>query len=619
MSYEFIYENAGVQKKLNTAMQSKIADYVSNCYSSWQEARLPLLRKSETLIKEIFFKNDFANFERSGKNWKAKVRICKAFMLYQTLKAYIWRNIYAKPGSMFDVSGENTDSDNNSNKQKAALTDVFERMKLSKCLDTIIDNSLLYGDLIAFVGWKKNTKQVRRRMNLVEKIFALAQSGESDGFVTEEVVTYDNPYVFEVNPVNFVYDIAQMGDWDSCPKILKSFKTPEDIMNNTLYTLNGDCKDMLNMFAQGRARISGENDNIDNQSPFNLKDEVTNGNMLEVLEHWGDIRLSDGELLKNMHVVVLARKFVIRFEPNKFIENPFVYAHYLLDPETKRPISPLQSIYDLAMMQESLYNKTLNMQALNENPPIYAPNGFFSEKEIDLCPGKVITYDPNLYQNVPLTPMSFNSNIYLQDILELDKIIAEVSGIFPNMSGQLDRGNATATEINIKTQGQNVRLAMILDIINQDLILPIVEKTAALLANFKFAPEALFINKDGKNESMMIDNGVRQGYYQYSYSDRSSLFDKMNNADSNTLVLEQFGKVMPLNWTEIFKWYWEQKGVDNPERFLQAPQPQGVNPAMLAGVHPAVLAGLAQAKLPNLPQQPQPPQPSQSPAPSDGQ
>ena len=27
--------------------------------------------------------------------------------------------------------------------------------------------------------------------------------------------------------------------------------------------------------------------------------------------------------------------------------------------------------------------------------------------------------------------------------------------------------------------------------------------------------------------------------------------------------------MLPLNWKEIFSWYWEQKGVENPERFLE--------------------------------------------------
>ena len=55
--------------------------------------------------------------------------------------------------------------------------------------------------------------------------------------------------------------------------------------------------------------------------------------------------------------------------------------------------------------------------------------------------------------------------------------MAEVSGIFPNMVGAIEpSGVKTATEINTKTQGQMTRHAMIVDTINQDLIIPNVEK-----------------------------------------------------------------------------------------------------------------------------------------------
>ena len=38
-------------------------------------------------------------------------------------------------------------------------------------------------------------------------------------------------------------------------------------------------------------------------------------------------------------------------------------------------------------------------------------------------------------------------------------------------------------------------------------------------------------------------------------------------------AVERFAQVIPLNIQEIFLWYFEQKGVENPERFLA----QGVN------------------------------------------
>ena len=72
-----------------------------------------------------------------------KLKCVKHLCFYQTLKAFIWRNTYANVNSMFDVSGENRDSNNMSNKQKAMLVDIFEKMDFQKTCDKVIDNALL--------------------------------------------------------------------------------------------------------------------------------------------------------------------------------------------------------------------------------------------------------------------------------------------------------------------------------------------------------------------------------------------------------------------------------------------------------------------------------------------
>ena len=189
------------------------------------------LSKSEKLIDEIFFKTKAKKSYLPEDSWKSNVKMGKAYMLFQTQKAVIWRNIYSNVNAMFDVAGENQDADNNSNKQKAMLVDVFNKMELSKRLDKIIDNSLFYGELIAFVSWKKNTKEIRRPLNFFEALFSqdfknlpkiLEAKKEGKNFYTDVITTYDNPYVYEVDPTDFVFDISQSDDFDSCPKILRS-------------------------------------------------------------------------------------------------------------------------------------------------------------------------------------------------------------------------------------------------------------------------------------------------------------------------------------------------------------------------------------------------------------
>lgn len=497
-------------------------------------------------------------------------------MFYQTLKAFIWRNTYANVNSMFDVSGENHDANNASNKQKAMLVDILEKMGYQKTCDQIIDNALLYGELISFTAWKKNYEEYRRPIDFFKNVLSqdmqkiplilkAIQSGKKYWVDTKKV--YDNPFIYAVNPADLVFDQSQKDNWDSCPKIYRTYKTANEIVNNEFYTLsNQEIEEIKNMTNTNNNRYSSQ------------KDEIVKGSTIEVLEHWGDLKLPDGTLLKNWHAVVVGRKYLVSFGKNESIINPFSYGAFICDPETKRGISPLYSVLSLAHFQEDLLNRTCNLQALNENPPLLAPEGFFDEDEIELYPGKIIEYGDDLSPNAAFKQLTFNPNVYLQDITFLNDLMAEVSGIFPNMIGAVETYAAkTATEINTKTQGQMIRLSMIVDTINQDLIIPNVEKIAKLCADFKTGVETVFVNHENKQDVIEIDDSVRQGDYKYMYSDSSMTAQKSEQADLVVQAVERFANIIPLNLQEIFVWYFEQKGVDNPERFLGEGTGVGVN------------------------------------------
>ena len=93
-------------------------------------------------------------------------------------------------------------------------------------------------------------------------------------------------------------------------------------------------------------------------------------------------------------------------------------------------------------------------------------------------------------------------------------------------------------------------------------------KVAKLCADFKSGVETIFVSNDNKQEYIEVDDFVRQGDYKYTYSDSSSTALKSEQADLVVSAVERFAQVIPLNMQEIFIWYFEQKGVDNPERFL---------------------------------------------------
>jgi len=566
MTFDYVMEKNNSIQNLSKADEENLVKSISSKFVSLNSQRAKNLEMASNLSNEIFFKNDFKSVSDKTKKWKAKVKMCKTFMFYQTLKAYIWRNTYANVNSMFDVSGENRDSNNISNKQKSMLVDIFEKMEYQKTCDKVIDNALIYGELISFTAWKKNYEEYRRPIEFFRDIFVnnfeklpniLLAIKEGKNYWTDTRKIYDNPYVYAVNPADLVFDYSQIDNWDSCPKIYRAYKTPTDIINNVYYKLNSEqIEDINNMVSSHNTKTLE-------------KDGVVNGSTIEVLEHWGDLKLPNGKVLKNWHAVIVARKYLVSFGKNEGIINPFSYGTFITDPDTKRGISPLYCVLSLAHLQEDLLNRTCNLQSLTENPPLLAPEGFFDDDEIELYPGKIIEYGDNLTPNAAFQQLSFNSNIFVNDISFLNDLMAEVSGIFPNMLGATETPTAkTATEINTKTQGQMVRLSMIVDTINQDFILPNVKKVAKLCADFKTGVETIFINRENKPEIIEIDDSVRQAEYKYTYSDSSNIVLKSEQADLVIQAVEKFAQHIPLNLAEIFVWYFEQKGVDNPERFL---------------------------------------------------
>jgi hypothetical protein len=566
MTFEYIVEKENKTHKMSKDEVKQLAERISSDFENYNSRRRQNLNQSEELINEIFFKKSFKTVDPKDKynNWKTKVRMCKTYMFYQVLKAFIWKNVYANTSSMFDVAGENQESDNDSNKQKAVLVDKFEKMGYSKTCDKIIDYALFHGELVSFVAWKKKTEERRRLIteNDIENPRAIEALQNGKFHFIDEKTIYDDPFVYPVNPANLVFDAAQKENWDECPKIYKTYKVPDDIINNKYYTVSKEVAEDIRNSVDKDITTDGSQQNKD------LEHKIGNSKTVEVLEHWGNLTLKDGTVLKNWHVVVVARKHVVRFEKNNRIINPFTFGAWITDPETGRGISPLYCVLSLANLQEDLMNRTCDMQTLQENPPIYAPKGFFDDEEVQLYPGKIIEFGDNLSPS-QIKAMEFSVSVFLNDITFLSDMMAEVSGIFPNMAGADEAKAKTATEISTKAQGQLTRLSMLIDTINQDLIVEDVKKVAKLCADFKSGDEDIFVDNGNNKETITITDGIRQAEYRYTYSDRTATTERSNKADLVAEAAERFADFIPLNAQELFTWYMEQKDIENPERFLQ--------------------------------------------------
>ena len=491
-------------------------------------------------------------------DWNCKIQLPEIYELAQTLKSHLVQNLYSHPEAMFDVSGSSFESQKFANKQKAMLVNTFEQMKIGDEMEKIIDSVVETGEVTLFVGWETKTKQIRRALTLKEQL-----ENETDAaFKVEDKVIYDNAKIRFINYEDFVFDSNSADNWDSCPKIYRTYQTFDEIKSNPSNNkLNQEKLELL------KGVVANKNKQKDNYSIPKI----------EVLEYWGDIELPTGEILKNQLISVAGRSVIIRFEDNPFVINPFIHANIIENPTTGRGISPLRVALILNNISSTILNKQLDALALMMNPPYLAPKGCFKGSQ-DVSPGKVIEYDSSLMTSVP-TPLSFDKAMTGWDFLSFFKTTTEsATGIFKNMAGNIQSQERTATEINYSVNGQEARLNMILESINRKVIVPMVEKTAELISNFKIGRENILVNDRGKKIFVEIDDEIRNSDYVYRYGDRKATFERKSKIKELFDVLQSFlqiGEVSErINWLECFKFALAQYGIENSNNFLKSAEEQ---------------------------------------------
>ncbi len=490
--------------------------------------------------------------------------------LAQTLKSHLMENLYSNPEAMFDVAGATYEAQAGANAQKAMLVSYFEKMNLSAEVEKIVDSVVETGEATVLVGWDTKTRTIRRAQTLEEQVFAPSE----DGFVVEQRVIFDGPTVKFIPAQDFVYDVERGANFASAAKICRTYATLGEIRANKLNNLLTDEKiaELEAMLGEG----SAVPDLLGEPTKAGVK-----GEQLELLEYWGDI-VVNGKTFENMLVVVAGRYHVIRIEQNPFLTQPFVHSAVVCDPRTMRGVSPLKIALGLTDVASTILNKQLDALSLIINPPYLAPKGCFKGEQI-VTPGKIIEYDAALMPNQPI-PLNFASALRGWDFINFFKTsIESATGIYKTMVGNLAPSGRTATEINYSASGQSARLNMIIDSISRKMLVPIVEKTAEVLANFKIGDELIPVYVAGNTQFITVSDVIRKNDYIYRYGDRRASIERKYRFKELFEIVAQFAQrpdfAKNIDFVECFKFALEQYGVENPQHFLLGADNNAQNPA----------------------------------------
>ena len=480
--------------------------------------------------------------------------------LAQTLKSHLIENLYSNPEGMFDVSGSTVEAQNLANAQKAMLVSYFEKMKVANEIEKIVDSIVEAGEATLLVSWETLSRTTRRAQTLEEQLI----SPTEDGFVLEDKIVFDGPKVRFIPAQDFVFDPERATNFDSAPKIYRTYLSPSELRANKLYNLINDQK------IENLSRLCKEKTHSENLLDEPAKKGVK-GELIEVLEFWGDLYIG-GKLYENMLAVVAGRQEIIRLEQNPFITQPFVHASIITDPSTARGVSPLKIALGLTEVSSTILNKQLQALSLIINPPYLAPKGCFKGEQT-VSPGKIIEYDAALMPNQPI-PLNFSAALRGWDFINFFKSsIESATGIFKTMAGNLANTARTATEINYSANGQSSRLNMLINGISRKILIPMVEKTAETLANFKIGVEEVAVQTPNGIEFISISDQIRQNNYIYRYGDRKATLERKYRFKELFDVVSQFAQnedfAQNIDYIECFKFALEQFGIENPSIFLQ--------------------------------------------------
>ncbi len=542
-------EKIDLTTKLEEKESIDLVKYITQRYEDFESNRSRQLSDIRVVRESIY-----STKVPSVKDWNTDIELPDIYELAQTLKAHISENLYSHADGMFDVSGVTPQAQMLANRQKAMLVNTFEQMNIENELEKIIDSVVETGECTLFVGWETKNKNIRRAKTIEEQLI----SPDEDSFVVENKIVYDNAKVKYIKAEDFVFDTLNKDNWDSCAKVYRTSSTFDEVQNNSLNNaLTPEKLENLKMLITNKKNKDSE--------------KGVDGKKLEILEYWGDIELPNGKLLKNWLIVVAGRKEIIRFEANPFVINPFIHANIIESPNTNRGISPLKVAIVMNNISSNIMNKQLDALALMMNPPYLAPKGCFKGEQ-EVRPGKIIEYDTSLMPQAPI-PLTFDKALNGWDFLNYFKNSTEnATGIFKNMAGNIQNQARTATEINYSVTGQSARLNMILDSISRKIIIPMVEKTAEIIANFKVGKEVICLNDSGKYIFLEIDDSIRGAQYIYRYGDRKATAERKLKLKELFEVVKSFAEVPTLaekiDWIECFKYALEQYGIENSNNFL---------------------------------------------------
>jgi hypothetical protein len=522
-----------------------------------------------------------------------KSKLPYAIQIKNTLQAHIWSRSLQTDKILFSVEGKGEQAKEVSPLYKEALLNHFRPVKLPKKLDRLAADLIEKGVAIGFVGRLEKFRKVRVQSGQMGTS-ELYDSVEGELMFTEtEVKLADTANLTRVDPYSFVFD-TECDDFDRAYKAYCSPFTYEQIATNPNFT---QYDELLEYKKEMAANKKSKTDSLMAKINPKGKDEAVKSGFypdgrIEVIEAYGDFRLPNGDYVENCCVVIAARKYLLRFEPNPFYVNPFVMMTYNESAGAWGDGGPIAHATALIEGASRMASQGANVAEYAMNPPYLSPKGALENKVNRLQPGSILEYEPNIaLPNVLPQPIPFNFNPAFPFIQLFESQTEATTGATRQLSGNVTTNDKaqTATEFTGLQVIGNMVMDRTIDLFNLELKLPIIEKMALIQAMFNPEPMEVKAEDDsGKTEYKQVDASAYYHEYDFRIEDLKSENERKQNVQQKIALIQQMAQVPELaakaEWRYIFNAIWRDLGYGDAHKFVMEDEEYAVHLGKQAGI-----------------------------------
>lgn len=484
------YEDNSVVARELTAEQKK--DVVSDIASKWTQWSEPIgtLKLNRDTVVERSVPSATGCSKDKKKDWHSKIALNRPYEYYNKLYGILYETFYDKISSYLKLDKNRFDAIYNQ------AFNIENKRYLLVCMKDMLE----YGEIVASAELKNTYKKVALPLEEIVNVDpADIVSVRENSFIVRQKVGEKINFV-RINPCNFAYDptrIPGTEDFDNCDKIVKQWKTKQEILSNKNYEISREELDML----------IGDQNNA--SMPTQDKNDVGSTqryNQIEVLTFYGNFTIN-GKYYENYVAVVVGRQYLVYFKPKGIYTPGIYYCPFHQQGNGTRGISPLFYILDLCHSEEKTFNDAVDFIQLQKNPPKYVPNGFFEEEVIKLEPGLNITYNPGMQDPSAIKDIVFNAQpllLFQEATKQLEK---EIGGID---NGQLSEKSEALTEAEVKriATSDNLIPNMIISSIMLNVISKYLKDCVQIMENTEFDENVVKTAWEYANEQLQMQNIV---------------------------------------------------------------------------------------------------------------